>query len=519
MAARVMVIGLDGAEVNLIDELFNGRPPLANSSPNENIAWGSLEMDNPMETLPGALWNEINSGRSCGNQPYYYWHRQLRTGEAIPRPIDEKDINPQDYFWVAASRAGRRVAVLDPTYATLYDQLNGVQLNDWGMHDARFIPRSHPAGLLQEMLDRHGPHPVTAKARGRCDIYRKSQKGYEELLGDLCEGIRRRTFLYLDLLGREDWDLFFCTYSETHCVGHHFWHFHDPQHYNHDPNAPAHLKQAVQKVYERVFDSINELVKAAGTDSNVLQFAPQGMQPFTGGLQMLPEILVRLGMGSDRGAADHSLVRMLQNKVKQHAPKGAYPMLYRITEIGLVKRVQGKVGALLNPFESAGTRAATVANNRIGAVRLNLRGREPFGCIEPGEQAEAVLAELRTELFALRHPKSGEPLVKRIATAEEAFGPDHHPDTPDLLLEFRTDMGPIVSARSDRIGTVHVPFGKLLNSRTGDHNKNSRFWAKGPKITAHDELPQASVVDIAPTVLKLLDVSLPDHYDGSAIKL
>ena len=39
-------------------------------------------------------------------------------------------------------------------------------------------------------------------------------------------------------------------------------------------------------------------------------------------------------------------------------------------------------------------------NNRCAAIRLNVRGREPYGCVEPGAEADALVEELRGELLA-----------------------------------------------------------------------------------------------------------------------
>jgi hypothetical protein len=97
-------------------------------------------------------------------------------------------------------------------------------------------------------------------------------------------------------------------------------------------------------------------------------------------------------------------------------------------------------------------------------------GREPYGSVHPGAEAERLVAELRAELLDLRQPGSGERIVKQVVTAEEAFGPDHHPDLPDLMVVFRTDLGALEACRSHRVGTVRAPSFTALVPRTGDHH-------------------------------------------------
>ena len=516
MPARVMVISLDGADSTHL-ERWSSEGDLSTIN-GINAAGSAWRLKNSMGTLPGGLWPEITSGRSCGKVGHYMIPRQLHTGEARRRPITSDEIDPEEFYWSVASRAGHRVAVMDLPDTVKNTKLNGVQIVGWGLHDPEFDSDSHPADIWEELVARHGAHPVSTKAGGRCDHYAKSRKGYEELLDDLLEGIKRRTNMLLDVIKRENWDLFTCSFSETHCVGHHFWHFHDAHHYCHDPSAPARLKDAVRTVYTSVDEAVGKLIEAAGSDSTVLLLAPQGMSSLTGGSQLIPEVIVRLGMGSDASSAEQtSIIRWVHAKIKQYAPWRTYSFLRRVGQIKLVKRLESEAGCLLDPLESPNTRAAALQNNRIGAIRLNLKGREPFGCVEPGPEAEALIGEMRNEFFALQDPSTNEPLVENIMTADELFGTDHHPDVPDLIVEFRTDLGLIESCRSDRVGLVHVPLGRVLNVRSGDHRVNGRLWAVGASIPAGTELFDANVLDVAPTVLKLLDVTPPNYLDGQPL--
>ncbi len=511
MPAKVIVVGLDAAEATLLERWASeGRfHCLA-----ELTAEGTkLRLHGPLETLPGAIWPELMSGRACHKLPLYYHPRQLRTGEAVPRRVEESDIDPEDNYWSVASRMGCRVAVVDVPQAPMNPNLNGIQLLEWGLHDRTFSIKSHPQGLLSELRARYGDHPVES-----CDRYRPTRQGHMELLEDLDLGIRQKTALLLDLLEREHWDLFTCAISETHCVGHQFWRFHDPDHPAHDPRAPERFKIAIESIYARVDEALGKIAEAAGPDSTLIVVASHGMGPYIAGYQMLREVLVRLGMGSDRGQAGSAAMRHLQTFVQHHLPHGLRSTARDIVRLGAAKAIQSYAGSMRFPLESPRTRAAALANNRVGAIRLNLKGREPFGSVEPGSEASAVMAELSAAILELRQPASGETIVQRVMTAEEAFGPDHHPDLPDLLVVFRTDLGPLEDCQSKRVGRIRIPI-KSDSPRTGDHTVQSRLWARGPGIPAGIQLGDASVLDLAPTVLDLLGVPLPNDLDGRPIAL
>jgi predicted AlkP superfamily phosphohydrolase/phosphomutase len=174
---------------------------------------------------------------------------------------------------------------------------------------------------------------------------------------------------------------------------------------------------------------------------------------------------------------------------------------------------------------SGRTKATVMLNNRCAAIRLNLRGREPYGCVEPGAEADALVEDLRRELLALRQPGTGEPIVDLVATPAGLFGPDSHPDLPDLTVGFRTDLGRLEACESPTVGRIDVPLWSrdarpdgwpIELGRSGDHTAASRLWVCGPGEAARDG-GIGSVLDVAPTVLTLLDVAPPPTMTGRAL--
>jgi predicted AlkP superfamily phosphohydrolase/phosphomutase len=219
----VLFIGLDAAEpTRLSAGIASGQLPHLQALTERGVT-GSLA--NCMLTLPGAVWPEIASGVSCGTLPRFFHPRQVITGTAAPRALSAADVAADPTFWGVASAQGRRVAVVDIPHTPLAASLNGVQVVEYGLHDSHFGTASYPAPLVGELTARHGAYTVPS-----CDHYGGTAETNLRLLTDLLDGLERKTGLLLDLLQREDWDLFACAFSESHCVGHWCWHYSDPSH-------------------------------------------------------------------------------------------------------------------------------------------------------------------------------------------------------------------------------------------------------------------------------------------------
>ena len=510
MPARVLVIGLDSMDHRLVERwCAEGRLP--NLARVRERAVG-FALDNALDALPGSIWVELSTGRSVGHDGRYYVPQQLRTGEAIPRPVRPEDIDASKDFWAIAGAHGRRVLVFDVPERVAHRGLNGIHLGEWNGHDSSWSTFSEPPALAAEVAAKFPPHPVPT-----CDVaHGGGASEYSRLVHGLVEGVALRGDVASWLIDREDWDLAVVGMIEVHCVGHQFWSFDDPRHPVQVADVPDDIRHAMRAVYEATDAQVGRLLEHAGTDATVFLLASHGYQPSVHGPQLLPELLVRLGFrrAPSRFAAAPSRL-----------PSFARTALRAAIPASLRDRRNARAGHVPVSFDlaSSSNHVAVLENNRCGALRINLRGREPHGCVEPGAEADAIVANLRAELEALTDPASGKRIVSRVATAHELFGPDHHPDLPDVMVAFRNDLGPLEACVGPRVGTITAPCfprdrrpdGWPQNlRRTGDHAPPSMLWLAGAGVHANGSGGRARAIDVAPTVLSVLGVPIPPSIDG-----
>ncbi len=514
MSARVLVVGFDACEVTLVERWSSegGLPNFARLAQRSRI----FALDSPMCSLPGAIWPEINTGRRAEHDGHFYVPNRLRTGETRLRATRPDEMDPEAYYWTVAARAGHRIAVIDPVQAVPARGLPGLQLFEWGLHDRTFDVQSEPPELLERIRARWGDHAVRS-----CDEHGATESGYRALRDGLLAGVAAKGAFASEMLREDAFDLFACTFSESHCAGHQFWHLEDARHPWHRRAAAADLRTALRDVYQGIDAALGAVLDAAGDGATVLAVFSHGMDLYYDGPQLLPEVLARLGYGSG-GAGHAGRVLRRARRCVTFLPRPAKAVIKRFVRHRALAAPVAAVGCLVDPFASAQTRAAFVNNNRCGAIRLNLAGREPHGSVQPGAEARTLIAALRRELTDLRDPASGQPIVAETFTPTERYGPDHHPDLPDLIVVFRTDLGMLEACESPRTGRVAVPAYHPHAPRTGDHTPHSRLWVSGAGVTRPapgEPVGHGHVCDIAATVLHLLDVPAPKHADGKVLAL
>jgi predicted AlkP superfamily phosphohydrolase/phosphomutase len=156
------------------------------------------------------------------------------------------------------------------------------------------------------------------------------------------------------------------------------------------------------------------------------------------------------------------------------------------------------------------SRTLAYSMGHVGQVYINLKGREPQGIIEPGDYI-AVRERVIGVLSNLRSP-SGEPMVERIIPREKAAsGPylDRAPDLHVIMDGYRTIAFPLF-ATDGKIITQQI------RRDSGCHRLHGAFIARGPGV-AHGEIKGARIIDLAPTILHLMHVPVPDDMDGRVL--
>ena len=491
---RTLVVGLELGDGRLLLEAAKaGRLPTLAALIEEG-SWGWLETT--ASQLHVSAWPSIYTGVGPGEHGVYFTFQPAPGLQGYQR--FHAGLYGRPTLWQLLAEAGRRCTVFDAPYTSPEPGFSGTQLFDWGTWAHYLAPQSTPDDLLRELEQACGGYPLGIEAH---DL------GFQPLdpvdtQRRLIAAAQRKGEAALWLMGRDAADLHLTVFGETHVAAHYCWN-------------PGGDQSLLLGLYEAIDRTLARLVQAAGPESAVFVISGDAAAANHGGWHLLPEILARLGHfasaettrpadGPPQVRAKFDPVRALRDLL----PKDFRKNLARRLPIALRDKLAQRVDTAT--FDWSRTRAYCLPTDLEGCIRINLKGREPEGTVEPGPDYEALCRDIEGALKALVEPATGRPAVREVLAVDEAFPGPRRAHLPDLIVLWDT-AAPITAVTSDAIGTVS---GASPDPRPGTHAGPGFVVMRGPGIAPGQTLEGAHIFDFAPTILRRFGVTAPAHMTG-----
>jgi predicted AlkP superfamily phosphohydrolase/phosphomutase len=158
----------------------------------------------------------------------------------------------------------------------------------------------------------------------------------------------------------------------------------------------------------------------------------------------------------------------------------------------------------------------------INGLYLNLKGRERDGVVEPGDEAEELLAELKKRLEAEIDPLTGRPVIRTAYRADEVYSGGATALAPDLIIGYgrgyraswETCLGDLVDA-DDAEPVKYLSYNKLAWS--ADHCADA-LEVPGVLFASRPfRADSPSLVDVAPSILAEFGLPAPPSMTGKSI--
>lgn len=476
---KVFVIGIDAATFDLMGPwLEAGKLPHIRSVMDRGCS-GVLESSMP--PLSPVAWPSLYTGVNPGKHGIFDFVERAKSGSGISF-LNRSHCKAQP-LWRYLNKAGYRTGIVNVPMTFPPDPVDGFLVAGLDTPSVR-SPFTYPPELKDDIIAAVGKYIIELEHSPRLmdDPIR-----YLEMMYEMIE-VREKTVHYL--MSRSPVDFFMVVFTATDRVQHTYWKYIDPQHPDHRPG----LEDAILRVYERVDAAVGRLLRRIDPSASVLIVSDHGMN------------------GIHKSADLNSLLR---EKGFLHLKDDPFSRAYDFYR--RVKRRLLKTNEILwfdHFVDWKRTKAFHIGS--WGNIYLNVKGRDPQGIVNPGNEYETVRESIAEELLRLRDPANGKQVIRAVKRKEEIFTGGLLAHAPDLVILWEDHYNCVKTVHENMRGRTRgllQPCGVIC----ADHHPDGIFIISSPQMKQGVRGLRARITDIAPTVLSLMNVEVPPSMDGRVL--
>jgi predicted AlkP superfamily phosphohydrolase/phosphomutase len=487
---RVLIIGLDGATWDLLQPMFErGVTPNLKQLLDDGSR-GVLTSVFPPVTAPA--WSSMYTGVNPGKHGVYDFMRRV-PGSYQVAPIDASYRDGKSIFRLV-SEAGGQAFALNAPLSFPPEEVDGAIVPGLPTPGFSIAPASLAPDFLAAVPD-YEAFPASMRHFG----------GQTQQLYDVTPDYVDKTVRAFSFLNRrfEGWRLGFVHFQITDIAMHFAWGD----------------EKLLDEVYRTVDAGVGRILAELPEDTAVVVMSDHGHGPLESYLQLNEWLRSRGYLKFKRTPL--SLAKGTAYRA-DFTPARIYRLAFRLGLGGAVRsavhqRTNLVLDLLRRVFVSMDdvdwSRSKAYAVGNVGQVYMNVRGREPQGILEPGPELERETERLRSELAALKQPDSGKPIAREVVRGSDLFKGGRVAEAPDLLL-VPYDFTCWAFAQNEFATSQWLT--RPHDNRNGHHRMEGVIGVAGAGAARGVQI-DASILDIASTVLSLLGVPLPSYLDGRVL--
>jgi predicted dehydrogenase/predicted AlkP superfamily phosphohydrolase/phosphomutase len=518
---RVLFLGLDAGDTDLIEKWCQeGHLPNI-SKMRSRGTWA--RMQTTAEVVHVSAWPSIFTGAPPDEHGLYHAY-VMQPGQQSPvRPRPDK--SPVPFLWKILSDQGRKCIIMDAFMTCPLQNFNGTQIVEWGTWTWFSEQSITPESVKREMQKKFGSYPAEDHSKVGMTPPPDPKGFHQRLLA----AVAKKTQVVKWLMGKEDWDLFLVVFGESHPAGHYLWHYHDPSYIAHSKEQPG--QSALRDVYIALDKAVGDILKGVDDATTVFLVSGDGMGPNYSGSHILNDLLMRMKLfnniptsangsaGKDdeagkRGKAKTDLLSTVRNLI----PKSFRAAVSRAL---IPRSVKEKLSL---HWKTAGiawqhSRAFLIDNANEGYIRINLKGREPQGIVEPGREYEDLCEEIYQTVKSATNPANGKRAAHMVHKTDDIYDGPCRSHMPDIIINWNDDARLTTELLTKKYGLARSahPGYAIMPYYTGNHRPNAFTIALGPEIPAGRILNRTSILDLAPTILTCLGLKPPEYMEGKVL--
>jgi predicted AlkP superfamily phosphohydrolase/phosphomutase len=482
---RVIVIGLDGASWNIIEPMVQeGKLPTIGKLMQDSC-YGNLESCVPAKTFPA--WKCYSTGKNPGKLGVYDF-ANLVAGVQYKVTFNNSTSFKSEELWDILGRNGIDCGVLDMPTTYPPRAINGFMVSNAPPRPSRFV---YPPGLESD-IKRHFDYKTEP------NHYFETDK--EAAISDCMTIINQRFEVAHYLMKRFHPAFFHLTIFEIDTM----------QHYTRGKpleDAWIAIDNGIKSILDAHCDESTYIILMSdhGHTDRVCNFQiskwleSKGLVVARRRSRTLYAILSILGLRRDR-------VIGLVTKIG----------MFRVLRDFVPKTIRLRFLALL-PTRSAGPR-----NPMKSMIEREKSKVIPFGgggqlyinkdLFSSPEEYENFRTNLISELQGIADPRTGVKIAQRVYKREDLYSGPYVSQSPDIVVL------PNDGYMLGNVGAIEDIWVYPDIDWTRCHRLQGIFAILGPDVMKGTNIEGAKIFDLAPTILHILGIPVPQDIDGRVLK-
>ncbi len=504
---KVLIVGLDGATFDLMLPWIDAGdlPHLGRLL--KDGARSRLESTIP--PITPCAWSSFMTGKNPGKHGLFDFVAPTPDGRGFE--FTNASFRDGETLWGCLSRHQRRVGVVNVPMTFPPERVNGFLISGLDTPHEH-SPFMYPAKIRDELKDAGIRYRIDQQHLGNMRTDRRRQRQ----LNDIFRAETERTKAFCHLSAGHPADFRMIVYGATDQVQHHFWHYMDQQHDKYDARGAIKFRNAIRDTYIHIDRLLGSLLAQCSEDTVVIIMSDHGFGPTTNVRIRLNQSLEEAGLL--KFAVTHSRglwLRSLANWID---------VLLRSTLSSDVKRsLAGLFPKLRVWFENLDeaaidwSRTAAYVNEAYRsspAVWLNAEHAS-----EP-QNAANLSAKIQTMLESLIDPSTGRPAISQCYRPSQIYDGRYAAKAPALLPSWWEDGFLLEQSAPERNREVIERSTAPIRGGVefaASHRLDGVFIASGGPVRSGAAFEHARIIDVAPTVLYLMGLPIPDDMDGRVL--
>lgn len=490
---KILFLGIDALDSGLLDAFAPQLPNFARLRRQGKF----LSVVSTFPPDSDTAWATISTGMNPAEHGIVKFVDPLEKSYRIMNKEDSNEILHGRTFWDILGTHGFKTCAVFPHLAyPIWDT------------NATMVCRGKVSAEVQatspDILDSYPVQDLIAGVRGLPERSNAGMKSYYDRLSRLAKA---DADFALELMKKEDWDVFFVYWSTIDAIGHLFWNAFDTTDPYYDANNP--FRDVIPETY-RIYDQIlGSFLNAVPEDVTVIVLSDHGhgARPYVAA--NVNEMLRQGGYLTTLDLQKNPHIWLFE-RTKRAA-------IRFVSKYGLARAAARVMRRFPNVVQTY-TRPSLVDWGSTMAYATDMSGIKAYTyggvVINRAALGERDYEQTRNGIIGLIREKSvledGHSILKFIAKREDVYQGPFLSKYPDIVLEFEYGYG-VGWATNVPLVTKADTYNLIPGSHRGD---TGVCMIRSLRKTTRGEI---DLLDILPSLLDLMSITEPRKYDGRSI--